>query len=469
MIDRLHPNPYQFKDKAFFLHQYNSLEKRIDKLDKREFAMELARLNAFLHCSHSKIRIPGEYINFIGKQSVFFPEPLSINAKLELIYKPGKSRKLTKLLSINEIPSDDIVRKLLKYSSYDGHNHLFALSKLNDAMPLALYFLFGPLPSFKIKAFNVSGNIETFSIKAKSLIDILQTYPEEKSKQFKAIRVFIFKSKSLAMIKIRSFVLDQKGFDHEMTRVFGGLKQLNINHLVIDLRDNEGGDIHNASILYSYLAQKNQRFEFDAYVKKTWQYGKENLVAINGRRANKKTYNDLVDYMNINFKSSKMKDLFLESSKLSFNRMITPKPNVFRGDVSLLINSNSRSTASLFAAFFKSRRRGLIFGKQSGGYALSHNGNIMLTFKLHHSGLIVELPLVYLKYKFLDQLAIEEGFKGTLGGVKPDIFLSQVDTKSKSSESIDMSVQKVIAYIFRSTKQNIKQFDGAAGELDLPH
>lgn len=72
LIDKIHPSPYQFTDEASFLDYYKNLEERADKLEKREFILELARLNGLLHCSHSKVRIPADYMHSISREDVFF-------------------------------------------------------------------------------------------------------------------------------------------------------------------------------------------------------------------------------------------------------------------------------------------------------------------------------------------------------------------------------------------------------------
>ncbi len=452
LIDKIHPRAYQFTDEASFLDYYKNLEERADKLEKREFILELARLNGLLHCSHSKVRIPADYMHSISREDVFFPNVLVINEALELRDMTSAPDDGRRIISINGMSSENVVRNLLKQSSYDGENFLYAIDNLNESMPLALFFLFGAVPSFKVTVAAHNEKVQTYDLKSISLDEVAIKRDIKASLDHPSLKVLIFKGKSTAFIKVKSFFVDKAGFNSELKKIFQEIKRLKIRRIIIDLRDNHGGDIENAASLFSFITRKPVLFEFLAYVKKTWDYGRSNLLAINGKRVNKTNIKRINEYIKSYFNPSSHNHL-LESSNLPINRFIMPLPQSFEGDVFLLINSNSRSTASLFASFFKSHQRGLILGEQSGGGSHSHNGNIIFTYRLSQSGILIELPLVHLRYKFFDKLESRKDSNDSVYGVQPDIVLPEAKVSELNAKGISKSVEAVLSYVDKHSKK----------------
>jgi hypothetical protein len=76
-------------------------------------------------------------------------------------------------------------------------------------------------------------------------------------------------------------------------------------------------------------------------------------------------------------------------------RLQYPKPNRFKGQVYVLMNERSYSTASEFLAVCKSNKVGIMVGEEAGGVYEGGNGASFIHLSLPNSKIQVGTPLVY--------------------------------------------------------------------------
>ena len=139
--------------------------------------------------------------------------------------------------------------------------------------------------------------------------------------------------------------------DKYYKEIFNQLKSSQTKTLILDLRDNPGGDATNALSLYSYLNGSSHRF-LEKY---------------------KIFSNFIPDY-----------------SPSALEKLHKPNKNCFMGDVFVIVNGGSFSASSLFCANLKCTGKAIIVGEETGG---SENGCIagaFKTIKLPHSKLLIE-------------------------------------------------------------------------------
>jgi len=136
---------------------------------------------------------------------------------------------------------------------------------------------------------------------------------------------------------------------------FTELMHKKIEKLIIDLRDNGGGDDTNGALLYSYLTAK----PFPYY------------TSLN---SNKK---EVKDHPNLTIQQ--------------------PKENNFKGKVEFLISGKSFSGAAEFSSIAKSNSRGLFIGEETGGGYYGNTSGSKITLILPNSKIRVNIPL----YKYV--------------------------------------------------------------------
>ena len=130
------------------------------------------------------------------------------------------------------------------------------------------------------------------------------------------------KEKQTAIVNINSFVFynDTAKFNKFVDSSFGKVHEKQIPNLILDLRQNVGGDPFCASYLFSYLAQKPFIYYAESY---EW-------------------YPTLA-------------------------KLISPKPNAFKGKLYVLISGNCLSSAGHFIALLKYHGIGVLIGNETGG------------------------------------------------------------------------------------------------------
>lgn len=161
------------------------------------------------------------------------------------------------------------------------------------------------------------------------------------------------------MLTIRNFNSERhktfgRNFPKFLDSVFRQIRDIKINQLVIDLRNNGGGDDEYGALLYSYLASK------------PFYYFKEVVKLDNAK--------------------------FLKVQ----HPQLKPQPAsaiAYAGKTSLLVDGLTFSTAADFSAIFKEHKRGLIAGMETGGTFQGNNSGVSTEVRLPRTGLVLSIPL----------------------------------------------------------------------------
>ncbi|MDY3316792.1 S41 family peptidase [Riemerella anatipestifer] len=194
---------------------------------------------------------------------------------------------------------------------------------------------------------------------------------------------------SIAVIKIRSFSSGRKKAYDE---IFNILKEREVRHLVLDLRNNLGGRISQIYHLSKYLSQKEFRMADDPIVT-------NKMVYLNYFRGGNIVSKILLSPITI--------PLFLKNTISTYkdangywrtpikqSRKTQPKSPCYTNKVYVLINGKSFSASSIISAYLKSLPNVTLIGEETGG---AHNGTvagIMPRFELPHSKLNIRFGLL---------------------------------------------------------------------------
>jgi len=188
---------------------------------------------------------------------------------------------------------------------------------------------------------------------------------------------------------------------------FRAIQERATSTLIIDIRDNGGGEDSYGTLLASYLVDKP--FE---YFSDIWMKG----LSFAFLRYSEPGYR----VGTTNMLPKEITDLSELGTDGRFH--LTKRPNWgtqqpstpgFKGRVYVLINGNSFSTSSEFAAFLWSRHRAEFVGEEASGYWRSNTSGPSPTLTLPTTKLRLEVPLVEF------DLAVTDGTPGA-HGVQPD-------------------------------------------------
>ena len=307
---------------------------------------------------------------------------------------------------INNIASRTIIDSLLTVSRSDGNNSLGKklVNICETPDEIDSYSLFD---IFFTLFFPQQG--EDISVRIKPIeSDIPDEYYLNKISYDERIKVFKSKYGTLqigkdswdykilnsntAYMKFGTFSFWNSDFNTTrfIDSIFNDLNtRKNVTNLIVDIRNNEGGD-NTGDYILSYLTKTD----------------------IGGDDPDRPCYRYLtipdslkpfLDTWDNNFKNDKDSSLFFVNELGLYEKInndtskdyIIPKENRFTGKVFLLINSKNSSAGYEMARNFKTYNLGTIVGQITGGTQQGINGGEFFFLKLPNSGFEIDLPLIF--------------------------------------------------------------------------
>lgn len=161
-----------------------------------------------------------------------------------------------------------------------------------------------------------------------------------------------------AYLKINTFgdlPYRQAGIDIEdtLTKIFKLLDIQNIKNLILDLRDNIGGNMENGEFLFSFFIDRPTKYFGNAEIKKTIADGNYEYSSVPR----------LKEFLGSMYKIEEKGKSYV----LSILDSLQPNPNYFKGQLYVLSNGLSYSSTASFIAQIKDKNKGILIGENPGG------------------------------------------------------------------------------------------------------
>jgi hypothetical protein len=335
-LENKHPNLYLYTSQAEFNNYFDSLYKCIVKpMTELEFYNLITLLNSKIKDGHTMM-LPGEEaINYFNSKAKFMPLYLVvIDKKLYVKMNCSSNTSLKdrdEIVSINGVSTAEIMQQLLIRQIRDGYNQTYPNWILSNYFKEYFSFSFGHPLSFSILHKNeLNAPVQT-TINALSK-DSIKFYKKTKyaaSSTTPGIILNIDKERKTATLTIKSFdnrILRseyKQNFEHTITDAFTQLQDSNIQYLILDIRNNQGGDFEPGRLLLSYLLS-NQ-----------------------------------IEYL----------------PNSNEQRTIIPKANGYKGKLYILINGGSFSNSGIVSSYLQSAKRGIFIGEEAAGNRTMQSGN----------------------------------------------------------------------------------------------
>jgi C-terminal processing protease CtpA/Prc len=216
-----------------------------------------------------------------------------------------------------------------------------------------------------------------------------------------------------AIIDFRYFN-DEAKFKVFIDSTFDVIKKDKIENIIIDIRENGGGNSLVGDQLFKYIS-KEKFTQFGKTIIKYSQLQKDFYkVNCEDDSTNCETYNYLK-------KQENGKTEVIENENL-----ISPNTNQFNGKIFLLTSLKTFSSASTFAQCFKNYKMGTIVGEETGGWIVAYGDKITTTLP------VTNLTITISQKKFYTVGATDKDFHGII----PDI-------KINSENALDFTLKKI--------------------------
>ncbi|REC50289.1 S41 family peptidase [Chryseobacterium pennipullorum] len=388
-LQQMHPQLYWYIPKQELDRKFDSLKLTInDSLTPLQFYFKIQPVIAGIREGHLSLRIPRrkftkkEVKNLENTKGLFSRFEYYISGNKMFIIENRESvqniKPGTEILSINSTPVSEYIRKYRNLISSDGYNTTFQPYFLKDLF-FNFYTAENGLANKAVIETLYNGQKKTYTLRreSKSEIDLSKDKAMKKRTQEKKLNdyvassnsynrsfKFLDKDSSVAYIKVKSFSRDYS--DEFYKKTFAKIKNANSAYLIIDVRNNYGGSLHEINNLYSYLS--NQPFTL---IKPSQVTSKGTPLRTNYFR--KSTPLDFA------FKSLAYPSYFFAQAfstyrkdgkvfyKMKADKPTKPKKTAFQGKVFVLINGGSFSASSIITAKLKSDKRAILVGEETGG------------------------------------------------------------------------------------------------------
>ena len=420
-----HPALYEYISKDSLSHLFSSQRNKIsDSTTDIDLYKSLVTITSPIGDGHLQLFAP----NTLKTESYYFPLILKIiDSEFYTDTKDFGIPIGSKIVEINEIKTATLLQKFKKYISSDGYNNTRKYRDIELKFGLYFAYEFGITKKFEIK-YKTPGSeeIKSITLDAEPFIrvrlrnakrnsyfhpfhkntDTIQYFEDRISN--KNPYVYYKKNLKTAILVVNSFSGDIKIFKSTLIKIFKEINKKKIEHLIIDVRNNDGGYRPNAIHLFSFITDnifKQRTKEFVAtlkipekdYVIKT--LGDENLFL-------KAKFNQhpVIDGWEIKFDE-------LET-------IMVPEKNRFTGKVYVLTSGTTFSAGTEFVLNAKNDPEIMVLGEETGGGYYQHLGEFPVYYELPNSKIIMVISLEKIEHFVKDQFVT----KGS--GILPDKFIS---------------------------------------------
>lgn len=338
---------------------YQALAKPMTQL---EFGKPILQMISAIQDGHTGSNVPRLLMRHYKEHEKVFPvHPYFVNDKAYVLCGTGLAAG-TEIVKIDGKPVGELAREIYRYLPSDGAITSKKRQQLNDeAFPILYHWIFGHKDTFEVQYKSKTGVTETSKLTAIATSDFTCDY-QKKQNNARPLQMTLL-ANATALLTIKTFDngrisranMDFKDF---LDSAFAVIKNRKITSLIVDVRDNGGGDDNYGALLYSYLSQKPFRY----------------------------------------FASKASNTHTVKPDENPLLGIQKPQPDSFAGKVYTLTNGISFSTTADFCATARSNKRAIFVGEETGGgyYGNTSGGRTEVT--LPNSGIVVNIPL----YKYLN-------------------------------------------------------------------
>ncbi|MEO6285489.1 MAG: S41 family peptidase [Dyadobacter sp.] len=387
-VKGLHPGYDRFGKKGEFDAACDSVRTVLEKQDSLTLKSFFRLVNPMLvkvRCGHTKFFPPMKGFPFYFHTDHLLPVIVRFDdgGRLLIVKSTNESFRGKYLEMINGKPVGEIVKELRKQMFIDGFVQSSADAQIEQYFSAWYADFIQDGEEFQL-AFKDESGRETSSDVAGISNETWQELNKKTSSLIATNRLEM-KNDSVALLRIPGFYSNNgnKHFISFLDSSFSEIRKKNIQNLIVDVRDNEGGNDVLGKELFARMAVKDFNY-YDRIEVKV------------------KTKKQVPNYKAAYFpKFIGLARLFIhkdEQGRLLFKKHKNlgahhPQKDTYRGKVWFLTNGLSYSVTSEFLAVAKSENRGVFAGAESGGTYEGDNSGTFVIFKLPATGLDLGVPV----------------------------------------------------------------------------
>ncbi len=262
-IEEVHPNMYAYTSEEDFeasrYKLYNQITRPMTRLN---FLKLVAPTIALLKNGHTIVFFPlppapSELTDFIQKGGKFFPLSIDWDEEKVILSENYTSEKLPlggTILQINGEDISKVIKRLDRYYSAEGRDVCPAVLEKDRIMRVLFWLEYGPIETLKLRIKSIDGTVNDYIVE-------MMTFGQLKAKEDtnKGINSYRYQTEyDTFYLKLDDWANwgRIKEFTEFCDEVFKEIQTKKASHLIIDLRNNAGGDFVTVEVFIMYLLNK---------------------------------------------------------------------------------------------------------------------------------------------------------------------------------------------------------------------
>ena len=396
-VKEVHPGYGLYTSAGTIANTYNATLAAIDEpMYEGEFMSRVYPFLCTLGCGHTQLRHSANYHPPAGVKTSHLPFEVVVHGDGAWV-TTTKTRQLAtgdEILSINDTSVADII--LNGYSLYSGDGHVMSFKELYlseyDGFEDVCTMHYKWKAPYRVAIRTDKGMLKTIVLDTAEVAPANNVIPFDKYANWNKawnkdeLGLYFSKDSNTALFEV-------KGLAYEDTVTYGELfaqvAKKRSGNLILDLRHNGGGDLRIVTKLMSYLADTS--------------FG---MVKDIRSRLPDPSVNTMIAYFDpertASFKGScvpgaQTGNWWHMDIRPEIGRPYGPNPvatrNRFKGNLYVLMDGATFSSAALFTTALKAQRKNVVFiGRETAGTEEGCNGFAMQHLTLPNTGIVVDFP-----------------------------------------------------------------------------
>ena len=482
-LQKLHPQLYLYTSKEDLDFKFDSLKSSIiAPMSSTDFYFKLSPVIAsvkqghtLLHPLNKEITLKELFDNGTNGRSALHQLDFDLfDNKLYVVKNNSGNNNInvgSEIIKINNYKPQDLISKYRNTVSSDGFNLTYVNRKLSNEFADYFFNETGFVDSIACQ-FIYNDTVKTVLLrhKKRSLSRENMKSREQKAseketrkkdskkreeqgynwatKTYTKDLSFLETDSSIALLRINNFY--DGNYVEFYSRSFKLLDSLKTKNLILDLRDNPGGKLIDAKVLFSYLVDSTFIF-----VEKSEVVSKNSILKANYFKGNPWYLNVLLGILYPRELLSRGFSYLLLNRKEEGNTYYyhtqgsiesRPKANNYKGNLYVIITGGSFSAASILAANLRALQNVVFVGEETGGAANGAVAGKMALYILPESKLKISFGLLAVKPFY------QTGTEGR--GILPDIVITP--TVEDKINEVDPELEWIFNDIDKRTSKNLE-------------
>lgn len=441
-----HPSLYDYTSRQTWDSLLRHFEEKglRDVTTSEDLFKSLSKLSSYAHDGHLIV-----HHSKMDSVPDLFPLHLKIiDGKLITDVEHGEIPLGSQIISVDGVEGSDLIQRMLKYASSDGYNLTKKYRQIEVEFGILHYYEFGAKRAYDVVCKTVDGRLHRIILEPQPFDVIGQAYAfrsshfsnyhgvDDKKQYFESkIRqkwpqLHVMDSIKTAVLTVNSFGLEPQEFKSRLINLFKELRKKKVKHLIIDVRQNNGGYRINAINLYTFLSKTpfSQRTQ-ESIITSTLP----NLSCVLD------TFSDYSKFVNTYFAWSEQQEEHWILKEDHAKDEMVPYKKPYKGEVYVLIGGRTFSAGSAFALSAKNDSCITLLGEETGGGYYFHNGQFPVLYRLPNSGIKIHMSFVKIEH-YVTDTAVAKG-----SGILPDkeVILSVQDLVDGRDAQLDYVIKGI--------------------------